>query len=448
MADLDSTDPSTGSGEDASAIGPLQRIAGSLGPALIVACVVLGPGSILTSSKVGCQFGYQLLWVLVAAGALMVAAVAAAARIGVGLAGTPCQELAARVGRPAAVVTGLAVFCIAACFQFSNNLGVLASLEPLATISPAAKIVLLVGLNVCLAACLFGFKRLYVPLEKLMMVMVGLMLIGFAANLWFARPDFSMAARGLVPQIPEELGNNVLPRVVEGSDGSRSIFDPWLVVQGLIATTFSIAGAFYQAYLAKEKGWTTKQLGAGLVDSTIGTAVLIGISMVIMATSASVLSGRIAPAELRTAADVARQLEPLFGPAAKWLFCLGIFAGAISSFLVNSMIGGTMLADGLGFEAALDSRATKVGTTLVMAIGMTVALGTSPESRVPLIIFAQAMTVLGGPLLAVALIYLLRSAHADGRVPAPSWMVWLLALGAIVVFALAVRTAFRLALDY
>ena len=38
----------------------------ALGPGLITACVVIGPGSILTSSKVGAANGYALSWVVVA----------------------------------------------------------------------------------------------------------------------------------------------------------------------------------------------------------------------------------------------------------------------------------------------------------------------------------------------------------------------------------------------
>ena len=38
-----------------------------LGPGLITACVVIGPGSILTSSKVGAANGYALTWVVVVA---------------------------------------------------------------------------------------------------------------------------------------------------------------------------------------------------------------------------------------------------------------------------------------------------------------------------------------------------------------------------------------------
>ena len=120
----------------------------SIGPALIVACVVLGPGSILTSSKVGCQFGNSMIWLLLLAGLLMVGAVAAAARVGVGLDHSPCTELARRLGRPVAVLAGLCVFCVTACFQFSNNLGVLAAVEPLVGTQSSLRTWLLVLLNV------------------------------------------------------------------------------------------------------------------------------------------------------------------------------------------------------------------------------------------------------------------------------------------------------------
>ncbi len=49
----------------------------SIGPAIIVAAVVLGPGSILVSSKVGAVFGYTAISVLVLAIILLIAALVA-----------------------------------------------------------------------------------------------------------------------------------------------------------------------------------------------------------------------------------------------------------------------------------------------------------------------------------------------------------------------------------
>ena len=55
----------------------------ALGPGLITACVVIGPGSILTSSKVGADNGFALSWVVVASVVFMLSFTTMAARLGV-----------------------------------------------------------------------------------------------------------------------------------------------------------------------------------------------------------------------------------------------------------------------------------------------------------------------------------------------------------------------------
>ena len=40
--------------------------------------------------------------------------------------------------------------------------------------------------------------------------------------------------------------------------------------RALVGTTFSVAGAFYQAYLVREKGWTIEDSKRGLIDSVEG----------------------------------------------------------------------------------------------------------------------------------------------------------------------------------
>ena len=420
---------------------PRRGLLRSIGPAIIIASVVLGPGSILTSSKVGVEHGYSMVWVLVAASALMVCMTALGARLGVVLKQTPCEEIAQRVGRPAAAFVGLMVFLICACFQFSNNIGVVASIDPLlrgvelfegdAEASENARkwmsIAALVVLNLVIIATLFGLKTIYKHIEKLMMLLVLLMMIGFLVNLYFAKPSPVGVLQGLVPKLPAgELGESVLPLL------------------GMIATTFSVAAAFFQAYLVREKGWTTQHLRQGLTDSIAGISVLGGITLVIMATSAAVLHGKVDPASLTSAGDVALQLEPLFGRFAMVLFCLGIFAGAFSSFLVNAMVGGALLADGLGMGGRLDDRGAKIGTVLALAAGLAVAAlvyTMGKESVVNLIIFAQALTVTGVPVLAIAMVYLATRPDLTGVRRVPLWIKITGGIGLLVTIALAVRTA-------
>lgn len=401
-----------------------RRVA-SLGPAIIVASVVLGPGSILTSSRVGCDFGYGLGWVLLLAALLMVAMTALSARLGVLLDTTPGEAIAARAGRPVAALVGLVLFLVVACFQFSNNVAVIAALRPFAGAGDHWPAALLVALNGAVLMALFGLRRLYRPVETAMKLLVGVMLLGFLGNLLLARPAPGEALSGLLPSLPEGL-----------TDGTLA--DPLLPVQAMIGTTFSVAGAFYQAYLVREKGWTKSDLRRGLTDSVAGITTLFLLTLMVMTTAAAVLHGRVRGDELGSAADVAVQLEPLFGSGAVVLFSVGLLAGALSSFLVNVMIGGTVMADGLGLGGRMDQTWPKAFTAAALLAGMVVALLSQNERPVQLIIFAQALTVLGNPVLCLALLWL------SWRSPTPLWIRVLGWLGFLVVLWLAVRTGLRL----
>jgi len=425
----------------------LVSIFQAIGPAIIVASVVVGPGSILTSSKVGVDFGYSMIWVLLIAVLLMMALTALSSRLGVVLEGTLCDELARRAGRPVAALAGISLFLIAACFQFGNNLGVLAAIEPfiegkVVIEDPNATFfdrlltwpnLLVIGLNATIIAVLLGFQQLYKPVEKMMMVLVGLMLFGFAANLIMAAPAPAEIAQGLVPSLPPaEAGVDAMTR-----------FAPLI---GLFATTFSVAGAFYQSYLVRKKGWTIDQLSRGAIDSSVGIGVLGTITLMIMLTAASVLHGKMQGSELTSAADVALALEPLFGDRAflaKSLFCLGLFSAAFSSFMVNAMIGGSMLSDGLGLGGDMDGRWPKVGTILALLTGMVVAVAIKAYgfNTVNLIIFAQAAVVIGFPVLAGAMLWLSTRPDLDGRRAIPVWMKGVAAIALLITLGLAVRTA-------
>ena len=103
----------------------------SIGPALITACVVFGPGSLLVCSKVGATHGYQLIWLLVMNAVLMGTYMTMAARIGVMGGATPCTLLAQRLNRPAAAVIGVNLCLICGAFQFGNNLAFVTAVQTL-----------------------------------------------------------------------------------------------------------------------------------------------------------------------------------------------------------------------------------------------------------------------------------------------------------------------------
>ena len=372
-----------------------KSIFSSIGPAIIVAAVVLGPGSILTSSKVGSTLGLLGFPVVVGAAVLMIGMVGLSARLGVVYENSLCDELAARLGRPVAFLIGLTLFILVALFQSSNNIALIGGLEPLLGSGPdsdpasglslGARSAILTIANLLIVASLYLLRDLYRSVEGLMKILMGLMTIAFLINFVVVM----MKPRNYEPVAP-----------TDDLD--------WIPLLGMIGTTFSVGGAFYQAYLVKEKGWTIKDARQGLLDSVVSISMLGAVTAIILLTSWRVFYGNPSPVSLKTVGDVARQLEPSFGPAARIIFSSGILAGALSSFLVNAMIGGTVMSDSLGLGAKLKDRWPIHFTVAALLIGMSVALAglRNQDSVVPLITLAQACTVVGLPALAAALIFL------------------------------------------
>ena len=395
----------------------------SIGPAIIVAAVVLGPGSILTSSKVGATFGIAALPVIVGATILMIAMVALAARLGVVYEGSICDELSARLGRPVTVAIGLILFVLVALFQSSNNIALVGGLESLSDGEPlslAARAAILIGVNLFIVACLYRLRNLYGSIEKVMKFLIGLMILAFLVNFLvvFLQPQ------GFEPTPSKQAKD-------------------WLPLLAMIGTTFSVGGAFYQAYLVKEKGWGISDTRQGLTDSILSISILGIVTAIILLTSWRVFYGQAQPVNLASVGDVARQLEPLFGPSAKIIFCAGILGGALSSFLVNAMIGGTVMSDSLGMGSKLKDRGPVLFTTVALLVGLLVALASLAKagSVVSLITLAQALTILGIPALALALIYLGTRKELTGERKVPQPIIILATIGFAISCILASLTA-------
>lgn len=422
----------------------------AIGPALITACVVFGPGSLIISANVGATYGYDLLWFLVLTGVLMGTYMTMGARVGVCGGATPCTLLAQRLGRPVAFLIGLTLCLVCTAFQFSNNLAVVlalgAFLPDKVSLSLAGQAihvplqpVILLAFNALVILFLFTARQVYQILERVMKVMVAVVLVCFVFNLVVVRPNWLEVLSGFGFRWPEQLRLEI-PKKVAGA-----IEDPMILVASLVGTTFSVAGAFFQGNLVREKNWSVADYEHGIVDAIAGVAMLTCVSMIIMITTATLLPGQ----QLDNVGQLAQALHPLLGQAAFTLFCIGLFAIAMNPFVINAVIGGTILADGLGLPARMSDRASRLFTVLVMMVGMGVAMwaagtGTKP---VPLMIFGQALTVVGNPLMAAALLWLANQPDIMGPRRNRWWTNLLGGLGLLVVLLLAVRVCWRLVLQ-
>lgn len=360
-----------------------------VGPGFIIASVVLGPGSITTASKIGSEYGYSLLWVIVLAAIGMIMYTTMAGRFGVSHDKSILQTIADTYGRWFAILIGISAFLAATSFQFGNNLGVATALQAITGISENVWPLIFTPLAIILV---LWAKHLYKILEKMMMLLVMLMILAFLTNLIFAKPNLVAAAKGFVPlSLPSKSFNEMA---------------------ALVGTTFVLHACLYQSYLVQDKGWTIKDLKYGLRDTYSGIAMLASISILIIMTSAAALYPR--GIVVTSAADMALQLEALFGKFSKYIFSLGLWAAAFSSLVVNSIMGGGLLSDGLGLGRTMQDRAPKFFTILAMLIGMVVAVFFR-GNVVYALVLAQASSLFAVPAIAIGLFLLLNNKKVMGE---------------------------------
>ncbi len=369
----------------------LKNIAKSIGPGFIMAAVVLGPGSITTASKIGSTEGYAFLWVILLGAISMAVYSNMSTRFGVLHEKSILKVISEKYSKWLSLAIGIASFFASLSFQFGNNLGVGMGMETLTGID--AKIWPLIFTPGAIVLIFFA-KNLYKTLEKLMMFMVMFMILAFIINLVFIKPDLTAIVTGFVPK--------------------GFLMDNFNQLAALVGTTFVLHCAIYQAYLVQDKGWKISDKDKGVRDTNLGVFMLALMSSLVIITAAATLKPM--GITINSAADMALQLELLLGSYAKYVFALGFISAAFSSLLVNSVIGGGLLADSIGMGRSMEGKMPKLFTTVILIAGMVIALYVSGNgSPVYSLIMAQASSMLAVPLIAIGLYLVLNNKEVMGR---------------------------------
>ncbi|MEQ6120862.1 Nramp family divalent metal transporter [Reichenbachiella sp. MALMAid0571] len=352
-----------------------------IGPGIITAALIFGPGSLTINTKLGASYGFSLIWVIVLAMVFMTAFTAMTTKIGLSGSVSLIEKIKNELGKPLAYIVGIGVFLVTASFQAGNTIGASVAFSELFNSS----VIFWIALFTSLAISLLFFKSFYKILEKLMIGLVMLMLTSFLLTIIMAKPDLIAIMRGLIPNIPS------------GSE--------YLIIT-LTASSFSIVGAFYQSYLVREKGCAPEDLQDSLSESRTGIIILGLLSTMVMLCAGAVLKNN--NIEVKNAADLGMALEPLFGSFTSKAFMIGFFAASFSSMVGNATIGGVILADTFFSESQLSNIRVRMMIVLVIVIGAIVAFifGSLP---LQLIIFAQGITVMIVPVSAGVILFFANS---------------------------------------
>jgi manganese transport protein len=156
-------------------------------------------------------------------------------------------------------------------------------------------------------------------------------------------------------------------------------------------------------------------------------------SLAVFLVAASVLHAPGVEAADLTAVSAARTLGPLVGPAAKWLFLVGLWGAAVSTLGGNTIVPPFLVADKLGWDTDVsDSRYR----WLLAAVALLSAAGPFVGGAFfPLLVLVLAFGLVGTPFALVVVLVLLNSE----AVPEPNSR--LANLAGVVLLAVTATTA-------
>ena len=371
--------------------GP-TRATGGLGPGWIVAAAFIGPGTVTTATLAGASFGTALLWALLFSTVATMALQEMAARLGLvtgrGL-GEAIRDRFTGGSRVLAIAMVIAAIGLGnAAYQTGNLLGGALGIE--GAIGGDVRIwVAAIGA----VAAMLLWRGSYKAVERVMVVMVGLMSVVFLAT-----------AAVVIPQTEGLLSGLFVPSLPSGS---------LLVAVGLIGTTVVPYNLFLHASAVGERFDGEGDIPNARKDILLSVGVGGMVSMAILITAAGTMFG--GEAGLASAADMAAALEPVLGRWARGFFAAGLFAAGMTSAVTAPLAAAYACSGVLGWPR--DLRDPRLRGVWGSVLGIGVLLGVLGVRPVPAIIFAQAANGIVLPAVALFLLIMVNDkAIMGGRV--------------------------------
>lgn len=307
---------------------------------------------------------------------------------------TLIETIQNRFGRFFGLLIGASIFIVSISFQSGNSIGAGIAMASIFKTSTEPWIIFFSFI----AIVVLFFKSFYKILEKIMIVLVLIMLISFLITVIISSPNWELVLQGFIPKIPQ------------GSE---------ILAIAIVATSFSVAGAFYQSYLVQEKSWKPalpagrkNAFGSCKTESITGILMLGIISSLVLIASGSVLYTN--GISVTSAADMGKALEPLFGSSSFIIFMIGLLAASFSSLIGNATLGGNILADTLKIGKTHQQWTTRLIIMILIVIGSSLAIAFS-SLRLKLIVFAQGFTILIVPVIAYVILNITNSQSVMGQ---------------------------------
>jgi manganese transport protein len=368
--------------------GVFARILPFLGPAFIASVAYMDPGNFATNIQGGAQFGYLLIWVIVASNLMAMLIQTLSAKLGIATGknlGEHCRSHFSKrtvyamwiLAEVVAMATDLAEFLGAAIgFQllFHIPLFIGAILTAIATM-------LILGLE------RYGFR----PLEAVITGLVGIIAVCYLTELFLGHPNWGQI-----------LHYSVMPHF----SGTQSV----VLAAGILGATVMphviyLHSALTQGRIVTRDPAQLKRLfHFEIIDVVValGVAGFVNAAMLIMSASTFFQAGLNPSMQ-----EAYRTLSPLLGQASSWIFAISLLASGLSSTTVGTMSGQVIMKSFVHFQVPMWLRrvVTMVPSIVVIAAGLdptrTLVLSQVvlsfgiPFALIPLVMFTAREDLMG-----------------------------------------------------
>ena len=368
----------------------LARILPFMGPAFVASVAYMDPGNFATNIQGGAQYGYLLVWVIVASNLMAMLIQSLSAKLGIAT-GRNLAELC-RDEFPRWVVWSMWVIAeiVAMATDLAEFLGAALGFYLLFHIP-----LLVAGILTAIATFLIlGLERYgFRPLEAVITAFVGVIAVSYIAEMFIVKPDWGVIA-----------WNVVQPRF----EGTESV----LLASGILGATVMPHVIFLHSALTQGRIVTNdpkllrRLYRFELFDVAIamGAAGFINAAMLIMAASTFFAQGLTGVGSIE---EAHRTLEPLLGSASSWIFAVSLLASGLSSSAVGTMSGQVIMQGFLKRHIApwLRRLVTMLPSLIVIAINVdptrTLVLSQVllsfglPFAVIPLVMFTARQDLMG-----------------------------------------------------
>ncbi len=351
------------------------------GPAVIASIAYMDPGNFATNIQGGAQFGYLLLWVVVLANLVAMLFQALSAKLGIVTGQSLAQLCRTHFPRPLVYGMWVASEVAAMATDLAESLGAAIGLSLLFGLP------LLPGLLITFAityAMLLLQGRGFRPIEMLIAAFIGVIAVCYLVELFISPPSW---------------GAFLFHAVVPGLSGPDSV----VLAVGIIGATVMPHAIFLHSSLTQDRMPAHSDAERRKIISYSNREVLCAlgiaglINMAMMAMAAAVFhQGHADIAAIETAYHT---LVPLLGFGAAAVFLTSLLASGVSSSVVGTMAGQTIMQDFVRFGIPLPVRrlATMVPAVIVVAMGV---------DSTQALVFSQVVLSLVLPIPMIALVVL------------------------------------------